>query len=157
MNSGKKFTDAQLISRVLPVISKDFGWKKKLEQYSLFDKWQKIVDAEVFEHATPLKISQNVLWVEVENSAWIQQLQFQKLSILQAVNEFLPGNQLDDIRLVVKDNRKQQEKKEATVQFIPPPPEAVKAFEDQAATIQDEKSREALIRFWYLCHACIRE
>ena len=157
MSKYKKKKGAVLLASVLPGVAKEFGWDMRLKQHSIFDHWHEIVDREVHEHATPLKISRNVLWLEVENSAWIQQLQYQKLLILDALNEFIPQTPLDDIRLVVKDQTEPKKKKEMVVRFEAPPSSEIAAFEDMIATISDEKSREALMRFWYLSHACKRD
>lgn len=148
---------AEALAAVLPGLSRDNGWQRKLKLHSVFDHWTVIVDEDVAKHAEPLKIVQNVLWVEVENSAWIQQLQYQKLIILDALNEFLQDVQLEDIRLVIKDERKVEKHEGPSVRFVSPPADEIAAFEDQAATIKDEDAREALVRFWYLCHACKRD
>lgn len=143
---------------ILNGISDNNGWQKKLTQYSIFQHWRKIVDKDLAAHAGPLKIVQDVLWIEVENSAWMQQFQFAKLSLLQTLNEFLYETPLVDIRLVLKDDRpKAKTDDSAGVRFEAPQPEDIAAFEDQAATIGDAECRDALVRFWYLCHACKRD
>lgn len=142
---------------ILNDITGNNGWQRKLAQHSIFQHWRKIVDKEIADHAGPLKIVQNVLWVEVENSAWMQQFQFQKLSLLQSLNEFLYETPLADIRLVLKEERPEVKENTPGVRFEAPKPEDIAAFEDQAATISDQESRDALVRFWYLCHACKRE
>lgn len=157
MKKTKRQNPGQLIAAVLPQVAKEQGWQNKLEQHTVFSNWQKIVDQQVADCAAPLKIVQNVLWLEVENSAWMQQLQYQKLAILEAVNEFLPSSSLDDIRMVVKDQRQPEVVEETKVRFAAPPKEAMLAFENMATTITDERAREALIRFWYLCNACKRQ
>ncbi len=142
---------------ILDGISGSNGWQKKLTQYSIFQHWRKIVDKEIADHAAPLKIVQDVLWVEVENSAWMQQFQFAKLTLLHSLNEFLYETPLVDIRMVLKEERPTAKATEAGVRFEAPRPDEIAAFEDQAATIDDPECRDALVRFWYLCHACKRD
>ncbi len=145
-----------LLANILPKLAEDNGWQKMLKQYALFSQWSSIVGEDVAEHATPLKIMQNVLWLEVENSVWMQQLQYQKILILQTCNEFLPESPFSDIRLVLKDKRQNEQNHNQGVKFIVPSENEIKAFERIAATIKDKDCREALMQFWYLSHVCNR-
>ncbi len=147
---------ARSLSELLPEFARENGWQKNLEQHSLFIHWNKIVDHDVAAFASPLKIVQNVLWIEVENSAWMQQFQYQKIEILQACNEFLSDDPLSDIRLVLRSEQQKKQEHTPAVKFIPPPEEDIQEFEKIAAAIKDEDSRKALVQFWYLCHACNR-
>ncbi|PID77454.1 MAG: hypothetical protein CSB24_01245 [Deltaproteobacteria bacterium] len=147
-----------LLAAIIPDLARENGWQGRLEQYSLFTHWEKIVGQEIAKHAAPLKIVQNVLWLEVGSSAWMQHFQYQKLTILQTCNEFLPGLPLTDIRFVIKScGPSNPQEKEPELKFIPPPQEEVAAFESMASTIKDQDSREALMQFWYLSHACQRD
>ncbi len=145
-----------LLANILPKLAEDNGWQKMLKQYALFSQWSSIVGEDVAEHATPLKTMKNVLWLEVENSVWMQQLQYQKILILQACNEFLPESPFSDIRLVLKDKRQNEQSHYGSVKFIAPSENEIEAFERIAATIKDKDCREALMQFWYLCNACER-
>ena len=77
------------LAAALPGLVRDKGWEKQLDLYSLFLDWEKIVDKTTAQHARPLKIVRNVFWVEVDNSSWIHQLQFQKVQILESLNAAL--------------------------------------------------------------------
>ena len=142
----------------LPGLIHDKGWEKQLDLYSLFLDWDKIVDRTTAQHARPLKIVRNIFWVEVDNSSWIHQLQFQKMQILEDLNAVLEGSGLKDIKFVLaekKENHRQEQKNKVT--FVPVDPAELRAFENQVSLIGDEKSREALVRLWYLSKACRRE
>ncbi|MEY2967351.1 MAG: hypothetical protein RLY50_1401 [Actinomycetota bacterium] len=43
---------------------------------SLFSRWQEIVGETVAAHATPVKLADRTLLVEVEDQAWLTQLRF---------------------------------------------------------------------------------
>jgi len=144
------------VKKIMTHLSKNKGWEYKLMQCALFDNWQKIVPDEIHNHAVPLKITNNVLWLEVENSIWIQQLQFAKLTLLDTVNEFLHHSPITDIRFVLGDKKKEQ-KETSTVKFVAPAQEKIEAFEEQISFIQDTAIRDALMRFWYLCNGCKRD
>ncbi len=148
----------QVLADMLPHLIRDRGWEVQLDLHSIFQDWQKIVDPETGEHCRPLKISRGVLWLEVDNSAWLQQLRFQKHYLLDTINASLRKSTLQDIKLSLPEGRTVKEpEREPALRFIPPPAAEVAAFERQIAFIADEQCREALLRFWYLAHACKRE
>jgi len=142
---------------ILSGVLHDRGWEAQLALHSIFLHWGKVVDPEVSAHADPLKIVKGTLWLEVENSAWLQQLQFRKVEVLRSINAFLQGPKIRGIRLVLPQVLGPAEPREPLVRFQSPPPEEVQRFREQAACIEDEAAREALIRFWYLSRACVRD
>ena len=144
-----------MLADVLPHLIRDRGWELQLDLHSIFLDWQGLVGPETAACCRPLKISRGVLWVEVDSSAWLQQLQFQRYHILETLNASLKKSTLHDIKLALPKGRKVKASEGGpSLRFIPPPVEEVAAFERQIAFISDEKCREALMRFWYLAHAC---
>jgi hypothetical protein len=155
-NSANKKKDSLAV--VLPGLVHDKGWEKKLDLYSLFLHWEKIVDDMTAQHARPLKIVRDVFWVEVDNSSWIHQLQFQKIHLLESLNAHLSLSYLKDIKFTLAQNLESPLiEKKTKIQFVPVDPDELKAFEHLVSLISDQKSREALIRLWYLSKACRRE
>ncbi|MFW2368335.1 MAG: DciA family protein [Desulforhopalus sp.] len=147
------------IAELLPSLVHDKGWEKQLDQHALFLEWQERVPEDVAKYAEPLKIEKGVLWVEVENSSWMQQFQYQKLEILDRLNETLRVARLKDLRLVLVKGRDKEPvaKKDFGISFIRPSKEKIAAFEKQVECISDEKCRDALMQFWYLAQACKRK
>ena len=148
----------QKISAILPELVKSKGWEARLDLYSIFPKWRKLVGEDIAGCTRPWKIDKNVLWIEVENSAWMQQLQFEKLAILERLNAALRITSIRDIRMVLpkpqEDRFPDREPELPKVRFVSPPQEKVKAFEQRVEGIRDDECRQALFRFWYLCQAC---
>jgi len=140
---------------VLPGLLREKGWEKQLDLHSIFPRWRELVDAEVGDHAEPLKIVKGTLWLEVENSAWLQQLQYRKFELLDILNEALRLSRLTDIKLVLPVGRKKGKRKaDRTISFVRPDEKKIAAFERQVSCIEDEQCRDALMQFWYLSHAC---
>lgn len=152
-NNGHK--ELQKISTLLSQITSEQGWRQQLEMHSLFLQWDKLVDKPTSVHARPLKIIGKVLWLEIANSAWMQQLQFQKVQLLEIVNKTLRLSRLEDIRFTLSDRQVVKHDKQ-TVRFTQPNPAAQDAFQKQIAGIEDEKIKEALMSLWYQSHACQR-
>jgi len=116
------------------------------------------VDKDTAAHSRPLKVVKDVLWVEAENSAWVQQLQFQKIFLLETLNGYLRSSTFSNIRFVVQEKPIEESvEKTTSIRFVPPPPDQVEKFRDQISFIEDKDIRESLMRLWYLSQACRRE
>lgn len=148
-----KVTD---IASILPNVIRKKGWAVELERYDIFKEWAGFVGEEVAEVTKPLKVDRNIIFIEVANSAWMQQLQYQKIGILDDLNGYLKLSRFSDIKFVLESGRKQVEKpEEPPRQYNPPSPEEFAAFCDKTEWIKDEPSRDALRNFWYLYKAWI--
>ncbi|MDR3542739.1 MAG: DUF721 domain-containing protein [Desulfocapsaceae bacterium] len=155
----KKFNNekrADALAAALPDLIRDKGWEKQLDLYSLFVEWERIVGAETACHARPSKIVRNVIWVEVDNSSWMHQLQFEKVRILEGLNAALELSRLQDVKFTLAGKVEETEPEKAKVTFVPVDAAELAAFEYQVSLIEDKESREALIRLWYLSKACRR-
>ncbi len=147
----------QPMSAILPGVLRDKNWERQLDLHSIFPKWQELVDEETARYAVPRKIVRGILWIEVENSIWLQQLQYKKVVLLDTINAFLKKSSIKDIRFTLPSEEEKRKEKKQALKFEPPPPQELQKFEEQAAFVEDDASREMLIRLWYLSKACKRE
>ncbi len=160
--AGKEKNNQNRISRLLPNLVHERGWEIQLDLHSIFPRWTELVGEEMNEHAQPLKIERGVLWLEVVNSSWLQQYQYEKLELLDTLNSFLRLSRLKDIKMVLSKGKKDKtqtsdQKSGPAVRFVRPSEEKIAAFQRQVECIADEKCREALMQFWYLAEACKRK
>lgn len=150
------------VADLIPELIRDMGWKKQLDLHSIFPMWKELVNANLASYSIPLKIERNVLWIEVENSAWLQQFQYEKIELLEDLNNYLQLGQLKDIRMVLPTSKTEKERaasqppKREAIRFVKPDDEKIEAFQHQVESIADEKCRESLMQFWYLSQACKR-
>lgn len=153
----RKFIDKRnVISSFLPGLIRQKGWEVQVDLHSLFLDWRELM-GDVADHATPEKIVKNVLFIQVENAAWIQQFQYRKIELLDIFNGHLRMSRLSDIKFKLATNtQKEKKEKKDAVRFVPPSAEEQEAFRKQISIIDDEKIRESLMRIWYLDHACKR-
>ncbi len=155
---SRKVKKSGVVSRVLPDIVDHKGWKMKLDMHSFFPIWHKVVSENVASCSRPLKIVKDTLWLEVSNSSWMQQLQFEKRQILQDINATLKISRIRDIKFILpQDDKGAREKDEKPLSFVSPDPEVLQKFEQQVGVIEDDAIRDSLIRLWYLSKACRRE
>ena len=150
------------LAGLLPDMMDEKGWLKQLDLYSIFPKWLDLVGGDLATYARPLKIERGVLWLEVENSAWLQQFQYEKIELLEVLNRHLRLNSLKDVKMVLPKGKAENDDADKlgdgnNVVFEKPSQESVAAFERQIESIADEKCRDALMRFWYLSQACKRK
>ena len=87
-----------------------------LKEGILKSEWDKIV-GELSKKSFVIFLKQGKLFIGVENSIWIQQMNFQKQSIIKKINEFLGGHYVEEIvfkigRKDTKDYFLGEEKKE---------------------------------------------
>jgi hypothetical protein len=160
--AGREKSNKNRISRLLPGLVQDKGWEKQLDLHSIFPRWREIVGEEMNENAQPLKIERGVLWLEVTNSSWLQQYQYEKLELLDTLNRFLRLSRLNDIKMVLPKGKTgmagaSDEESISSIKFVRPSEEKIAAFQRQVECIADEKCREALMQFWYLAEACKRK
>ncbi|MBT8347248.1 MAG: DUF721 domain-containing protein [Desulfofustis sp.] len=139
-------------------IIRDKDWETKFDQHRVFLVWSELVDSETGAHARPLKIVNDVLWVEVDNSAWVQQLQFKKLELLDRFNDHLRVSYFTDIRFTVGESTKvEKEKGPLAPRMVPPSDEEIDRFKKQIEFIEDDEIREAMTRLWYVSQAVRRD
>lgn len=154
---ARKRKKQQEVGDVLTRVIRHQGWDVKFDLHSFFPKWKEVAGESVASCSRPVKIVKNVLWIEVDNSTWMQQLQFEKRRLLDDINSSLKKSRLRDIKFILpQDDETAGEGKEQKISFVSPDPEMLEKFEQQAKIIEDAPSRDALVRFWYLNKACRR-
>ncbi len=108
-----------------------------------------MVGPEVAAHTKPDVIHGGILWVNVSDSVWVQQLNYLKYDLLGKINEKLAPEKLDDIRfrigygeLTSKETvrQKRQEKK--------PDPKKVKEFDHLLEGMDSSEAKDALRSLW---------
>lgn len=146
------------VSGVLSGVVIHQGWEKKLDMHSVFLKWEKLVGDNLADCTRPYKIVNNVLWVEVSTSSWMQQLQFEKITLLETLNQSLRLSSFSDIKFVLPEKTEKEAKEDKQkLRFVAPDNQELQEFEQQVSLIKDVESREALVRLWYLSKACRKD
>ena len=140
----------QSLKATFASIIRDNDWEQKYDQHRVFAKWKELVDRDTAAHSRPHKVVRDVLWVEVDNSAWMQQLQFQKIALLDTLNDYLRVSYFSDIRFTVKNADGEEGEKEEPLRRTPPTAAEIEEFEKRVEFIKDDTVREAFTRFWYV-------
>lgn len=125
-------------------------WTSRFELHRVFTFWDEIVGPEVAAQAKPLKMHGTVLWVEVSESVWLQQLQFLKMAFVENINKRFGAGGLTDIHFTLKPHRYDPEPSVAEYdQPGPSPaPQDIAQFEKMVGAITDPDLKESMRRCW---------
>lgn len=88
------FRTPALASDVLKRAFRRYGIDKQLARYQFVLHWSEIVGAEIAKRAQPECIRNKALVVRVSDSAWAQELSFQKQVILRRLRRFIQQDQV---------------------------------------------------------------
>lgn len=126
------------------------NWGQRFELHSVFTFWDEIVGADVAAQAKPYKMHGMVLWVEVTESVWLQQLQYLKMDFVAKINARFTGVGVTDIRFSLKQQRQgESEKSRDWPRPGPAPTEAeIEQFAKTVSTIDDPELMQSMRRCW---------
>ncbi len=124
-------------------------WQSRIEQHAVFTFWDDAVGTDISARAQPSYISGGVLWLQVTDSVWMQQLHLQKILLLDIINAKLGSSMITDIRFHL--NTTLPEKKGAkTDRRISRPvhKEKMEEFKKTLVGIKDEDIKASLLSLW---------
>ena len=88
------------ISGVLPALLRDLGLEAGIMGWRAVREWPDAVGPRVARRARAVSFQEGTLIVEVEGSAWLQELSMLKRDLVRQVNGRLGGPHVRDLRLV---------------------------------------------------------
>jgi len=89
------------IRSVLKDVSKGSALALKLSQVRLQQEWEGLVGQTIAKHSYPESIRYKKLYLVADNSIWLQQLVFLKVTILKAIHSIMPDLDVTDIVLQI--------------------------------------------------------
>ena len=129
-------------------------WRENMNRHRLFEFWAQAVGKDISANAQPKVLRGNVLWVDVTDSVWMQQLHLMKEDLRQVINDRLGEEGIKDIRFnlvnrlrPVLSARKEEKKKPVASK---PDPKKLAAFEKMIGAIADEGARSSLRKLWLI-------
>jgi hypothetical protein len=145
------------IDNLLKDLFRKKQWEVKLELYSVFETWPQLVGDVIAARTCPHLIRGTVLWVNVSDSVWMQQLHLQKMELLDKINCSLPGKEkISDIRFQLNTSAGQQKvagnHNEKKVELRPVDPDELKSFQRLVSSIGDDEIKGRLLRLWTKTH-----
>lgn len=145
------------IDNLLKELFRKKQWEGKLELHSVFETWPQLVGDGIASRSWPHLIRGTVLWVNVSDSVWMQQLHLQKMELLDKINRSLPGDgRITDIRFQLKTSagkpKNADNLQEERVELRPVDPEQLNSFQRLVSSIGDDEIKGRLLRLWTKTH-----
>lgn len=131
----------QSLARHLQKIVKPVALRQGFADVRIISQWSKIVGHEMSRFVRPLKVSRQVLWVEVADSGWGMQVMHQSLELAERINSYFGFGAVKRIQIQQTHFTPKAEK----IVLPKPSEEMIAGVNQDVAYIQDEKLRNALV------------
>jgi predicted nucleic acid-binding Zn ribbon protein len=82
---GPDVRDPQPLGRVARDLAKKRGWSAQVAEGTVFGQWPSVVGRQIADHATPMSLSDGVLNVAAESTAWATQLRMIQAQLLAKI------------------------------------------------------------------------
>ncbi len=144
-------------SKAFGSVLKRHGIAKEIREHRLLLQWEKVVGPRVANRTLPDRLDKGVLWVRVETSSWMHQLSFMKDDIIAKANELCGEEIVTGLHFHLgRHSRSANDPLSAAVAIRRPPARerplplpaqgrALRAIETEAAGIEDEELRDAIV------------
>lgn len=100
-----KSKEPVVVANVLSGVLEKFGLQKGVEQHKSLIIWKRVVGKNIAKHTSPGWITNNILWVIVDDSVWRQELEFLKPQIIEKLNAHLDGVKIKGIKFTQKRSK----------------------------------------------------
>ncbi|MDN4613492.1 DciA family protein [Leifsonia sp. F6_8S_P_1B] len=90
--------DPRGIGDVMDALTVQLGWTPQLAQSDLLEQWRELAGEETARHAVPDAITDGVLVVRCESTAWATQLRMMRSELLVRIGERFPEAGIESIR-----------------------------------------------------------
>jgi predicted nucleic acid-binding Zn ribbon protein len=77
-------------------------YERRSRQGPIFDRWHEVVGDHMAKRCLPVAVKKGVLVVHVADSVWMQELQMQKMEILERIREMLGMEDVVDVRWTIR-------------------------------------------------------
>lgn len=97
---GPDERDPQPLGSVTAELARSRGWSAKVAEGSVFGQWPTVVGEQIAEHANPSTLTEGVLTIEAESTAWATQLRMVQAQILAKIAAAVGDGVVTSLRIV---------------------------------------------------------
>ena len=90
--------DPHGVGDVMDALAAQLGWTSALAQSDLLEGWRELAGEETAKHAIPDQITDGVLVIRCESTAWATQLRMMRSELLARIAERFPQAGIESIR-----------------------------------------------------------
>ncbi len=120
----------------------------RVRQHQVWGMWDELVGEGIARKAQPDRVRGKTLFVNVANSAWMQELQFMRRMIIDRINRALGAELIDSIqfRIGAVSGRAEKVQSRKAEDHVPLPQDIVEKIDQCVQEIKDEEVRERVRR-----------
>ena len=75
------------------------GLDRGIREQRLFIQWEEIVGTAIARHSKPVRLRNGLLWVQVTEAAWRQELSLMRIELVAKINTAVGSDLVKEIRL----------------------------------------------------------
>ena len=91
----------EAVGGVLGRVLDDLGLRREMTGWRAVEAWPELVGARVARHTHAVAFRDGTLLVEVEGSAWMQELTYLKRDLVRRIQQTLGGEDVRDVRFTL--------------------------------------------------------
>lgn len=92
--------DPEGVADVLGSVAEQLGWTQPLAEHEVFARWADIVGEDIALHATPGSLTDGILSVQCDSTAWATQLGILRHDLLKQIQTELPEAGVETLRFM---------------------------------------------------------
>ncbi len=96
---GPDYRDPQPLGRVTRELAKKRGWSPRVAEGTVLGQWPAVVGHQIADHATPVGLTDGVLSVAAESTAWATQLRLMQAQILAKIAHAVGDGVVKSLRI----------------------------------------------------------
>jgi predicted nucleic acid-binding Zn ribbon protein len=86
---------------VLETVVSRLGLRRDLDDYRIFEAWERVVGEQIARNAQPVRLDAKRLVVNVKNPVWMQELTLLREDIRRRINEWMGRELVQELFLVL--------------------------------------------------------
>ena len=90
------------LKRVLESVLKEHALTSDIDAYRIFSLWGQIAGPTVANHCRPVRIKDDILYVEVDDPIWLSQMRYMKEEILRKIETQIKPGIVKELKLFLK-------------------------------------------------------
>ena len=97
---GPDSRDPQLFGSVTRDVARNRGWSGRVAEGSVFGRWPAVVGEQIAAHAAPTSLTEGVLTVSAESTAWATQLRMVQAQLLAKIASAVGDGVVTSLKIV---------------------------------------------------------
>ncbi|RMI34104.1 DUF721 family protein [Nocardia stercoris] len=97
--AGPDQRDPQTLGSLTGALAKSRGWSGRVAEGTVFGRWPNVVGEDIAAHATPVSLTDGVLSVQAESTAWATQLRLLQGQLLAKINAAVGQGVVTSLRI----------------------------------------------------------